>query len=179
VQPTPEQIIMMNMRGVLENQARTAFGDFGLIEKLRDWRKSWGFILVGEEGSRRAPRLIIKDEYGWYEMQPGETRRLPADLAHELNRLLHKTELWVKDAYNFRSACKGTPRLFVIMHAGQNKFGRLGCGPKGLAARVADTADALKLLPGDARTTAPLQQKRSNPPGASPAYYEAVTQTSG
>ena len=52
--PTPEQIIMMNKQNALEGRARSAFGDIGLIEKLRDWRKNWGYILVGTEGRRRA-----------------------------------------------------------------------------------------------------------------------------
>jgi hypothetical protein len=176
--PTPEQIIMMNKRQALESHARTAFGGTGLFEKLRDWRKSWGFILVGEEGSPRTPRLIIKDEHGWYEMRPGETRRLSTELALELNRLVHKSDLWAEDAYNSRSVCKGKARLFVIMHAGQDKFGRLGCGPEGLAARLARTADALRVLPGEAQTTAPPRQERSNVRGASPAYFEASKQTS-
>jgi hypothetical protein len=159
VPPTPEQIIMMNKREGLENRARTAFGDIGLIEKLRDWRKSWGFILVGEEGSTRAPRLLIKDEYGWYEMRAGETRRLSVALGLELNRLLHRTELWAEDAYNFHSKCEGTPWLFVIMHAGQDKFGRLGCGPQGLAAQVAHTAERFEPSPGKLRP--PLRRDRS------------------
>jgi hypothetical protein len=177
--PTPEQIIMMSKREALENRARTAFGDMGLIEKLRDWRKTWGFILVGEEGSRTAPRLLIKDEYGWYEMRPGETRRVPADLGLELNRLLRKTDLWAEDAYNFHSVCKGTPRLFVIMHGGQDKFGRLGCGPQGLAARVAHTAHALRSLRGEPHTTAPPRQEPPHPPGASPVYFDTSNQASG
>jgi hypothetical protein len=101
---------------------------------------------------------------------------LSVDLTLEINRLLHRPELWVEDAYNFGSVCKGTPRLFVIMHAGQDKFGRLGCGPKGLAGRVAQTAEALRALPGKPRTTAPRLQERSSPPGASPAYFEATNQ---
>ena len=178
VPATPEQIIMMKKRQALEDRARRAFGDIGLIEKLRDWRTTWGFILVGEEGSSNDPRLIVKDEYGWYEMRQGKSRRLPAGLTIEINRLLHRPELWVEDAYNFGSACKRTPRLFVIMHAGQDKFGRLDCGPEGLAARVAQTAGALRVLPGKVQSTAPPQQQRSNPPGASPAYFDATNQIS-
>jgi hypothetical protein len=177
--PTPEQIIMMKKREALENRARAAFGDVGLIEKLRDWRKNWGFVLVGEEGSPRAPRLLVKDEYGWFEMRPGQTKRLSADLSHELNRLLHSTDLRAEDAYNFKSGCKGTPRLFVIMHAGQDTFGRLGCGPQRIATRVAQTAEALRVLPGEVRTTALPQEGRPIPPGASPAYWDTQRQVSG
>ena len=177
--PTPEQIIMMQKRDALESRARNAFGEIGLIEKLRDWRKNWGFILVGEEASRGAPRLLIKDEYGWYEMRPGQTERLPADIGLELNRLLHQPNLWEEDAYNFHAKCKATPRLFLIAHAGRDSFGRLNCGPEGLTARVARTADKLRVLPGEARTTAGARQERSHPPGASPAYFEASAQVTG
>ena len=176
--PTAEQIVMMKKREALEDRARTAFGDIGLIEKLRDWRKTWGFILVGNEGGSSAPRLLIKDEYGWYEMRPGETRRLSAELTHELNRLLQRPDLWAEDAYNFQARCSEKPRLFVIAHAGQDRFGRLGCGAQGLAARVAETADALRAMPGEPQTTAPAQQERRHPAGASAAYFEASDQIS-
>lgn len=170
---------MMARREALEHQARHAFGDIGLIEKLRDWRKTWGFLLVGEEASRKPPRLMIKDEYGWYEMRRGETRRLPVALGLELNKLLHEPDLWVEDAANPRSKCTARPRLFVIMHAGQDKFGRLGCGPEGLAARVARTVEAGRPLPGSVRTTAPPREQPDPPPGASAAYYKATSQASG
>jgi hypothetical protein len=120
----------------------------------------------------------VKDEYGWYEMRPGGTRRLSTRLGLELNRLLHRSELWEEDPYNFHAACQGTPRLFVIMHAGKDRFGRLGCGPQGLAARVARTADALRILPGEARTTAPPSEQRRAPDGTPPGYFEASNQTS-
>jgi len=179
VPPTPEQIIIMNNREALANRARAAFGDIGLIEKLTDWRRTGGFILVGDPGSRKAPRLLIKDEYGWYEMRAGETRRLPVELGLELNRLLHKPDLWAEDAYNFAAKCEGSRRPFLIMHAGQDKFGRLGCGPQGLAARVARTAETLRVLPGEARTIAPPSPKEPPPTGATPAYYDASNQVSG
>lgn len=176
---TPEQIIMMKKREALENDARAAFGDIGLIEKLRDWRKHWGFILVGEEGSRKSPTLLIKEEYGWYQMRRGETRRLPVAFGLELNRLLHQPDLWAEDAAHPRARCKGTPRLFVIMHAGQDKFGRLGCGPEGLAARVARTAEAGRRLPGAPKSIATRSETREPPPpGASAAYHDASNQAS-
>jgi hypothetical protein len=177
--PTPEQLIMMNKREGLENRARAAFGDIALIEKLRDWRKTWGFVLVGEEGSPRAPRLLIKDEYGWYEMRPGQTRRLSVNLGLELNRLLHRPDLWAEDTHTLRARCKGTPRPFVIMHAGQDKFGRLGCGREGLAARVARTAETARALPGEAQSTAPPRQEPPHPPGASPSYFDASAKVTG
>ena len=179
VPPTPEQMVMMAKREALENRARSAFGDIGLIEKLRDWRKNWGFVLVGEEGSRKPPRLMIKDEFGWYEMRSGETRRVPLVLGLELNRLLHRSDLWAEDAANPRSTCTGRPRLFVIMHAGKDMFGRLGCGPEGLAARVARTVEAGRPQRGPERTTAPPRDEPEPPPGASAAYYEASSQASG
>ena len=179
VPPTPEQILMMQKREALENRARAAMGDTGLIEKLREWRDHWGWILVGEEGGKGAPRLLVKDEYGWFEMRPGETRRLPVELGLELNRLLHREDLWHEDAYNFSGPCKATPTLFVIMHAGRDTFGRLGCGPEGLAARVARTAEALRELPGDARTTAPPREEVPPVPGAPEAYLKASNQVTG
>jgi hypothetical protein len=45
--PTPEQIVMSAKREALESSARRAFGDVGLFERLRDWRKTWGYILIG------------------------------------------------------------------------------------------------------------------------------------
>ena len=178
VPPTPEQIIMMKKREALENRARAAMGDHGLIEKLREWRDRWGWILVGEEGGRGAPRLLVKDEHGWFEMRPGETRRLPVQLGMELNRLLHREDLWQEDAYNFHARCTQTPKLFVVMHAGRDTFGRLGCGPEGIAARVARTADSLRVLSGEAKTTAPPREQRPHPPGAPPEYFEASNQVS-
>ena len=170
---------MMQKRDALENRARAAFGDIGLIEKLRDWRQTWGFILVGEEGSRKPPKLLIKDEHGWYEMRAGETRRLPVELGLELTRILRDPDLWAEDAYNFNAQCDGAPRQFVITHAGQDKFGRLGCGPRGLAAQVARTAELGRALPGKTKTIAPPRQEEPPPPGATPAYYEASNQASG
>ena len=177
VPPTPEQIAIMKKREALENRARAAFGDIGLIEKLRDWRKNWGFILVGDEGARSAPRLLIKDEYGWYEMRRGQTRRLPLALSQELNRLLQRPEIWSEEAYNPKAACTGAPKLFVISHGGQDRFGRSNCGPQGIAGRVARTASELRIIPGPLRSTAVAD--RTDPvPGASPAYLEASRQTS-
>lgn len=169
----------MQKREAFEGQAREAFGDRILIEKLRDWRKNWGFILVGEEGAKAAPRLLIKDEFGWYEMRPGQTKRLPATLGLELNRLLSKGDLWNEESFNFHSPCRETARLFVIMHAGRDSFGRLGCGQEGLAARVARTAEAMRPLAGEARTTARAGYTRPHPPGAPPEYFEASGQVSG
>ncbi|QNN68448.1 nuclear transport factor 2 family protein [Sphingomonas lutea] len=175
--PTKEDIIISGKRQALEERARVAFSDRGLIEKLRDWRKNWGFILVGDERSKAPPRLLIKDEYGWYEVRPGQTKRLPQPLGHELNRLLSKSDLWAEDPYNFKAACRGTPRYFVVMHGGQDRFGRLGCGPEGIAARVARTAEALRVLPGEVRTTAtPQPEQRPRPPGAPDVYWKASSE---
>ena len=77
-----------------------------------------------------------------------------------------------------RRSAPATPRLFVIRHGGHDKFGRLGCGPEGLAARIAQTAEALRIIPGAVQTTAPPRQPRDDPPGASPAYFEASSQAS-
>src|SRR5215213_2153389 len=130
----PEGRIIMQKREAFENHARTSFGDNGLIEKLRDWRKNWGFVVVGKEGSRSPPTVLAKDEYGWYEIRPGETKRLSVAVGHELNRLLTSAAIWSEQPYNWGAPCRGTPRLFIIGHAGQDGFGRLGCGKEGLAA---------------------------------------------
>jgi len=145
---TAEGRIIMQKREAFENHARTRFGDNGLVEKLRDWRKNWGFIIVGREGSRHAPRVLVKDEYGWFEMAPGQTRRLPRRIGHELNRLLTSGAIWSEDAYKFNARCGETPRLFIVAHAGRDQFGRLGCGAEGLAARAARIAETLRILPG-------------------------------
>jgi ketosteroid isomerase-like protein len=142
---TPEGKVMVAKRNALEAQARSGFADQGLLEKMHDWRKTWGYILVGKEGAREAPRLIVKDEFGWYEMRPGATRRLPVTVNHALNRLLTSAAVWTEQPFNWGAHCRGTPRLFVIKHAGKEQFGRLGCGREGLAsqaARIAETLDA-------------------------------------
>jgi hypothetical protein len=142
---TPEGEVMMEKRKTLEAHARTSLGDHGLIEKLRDWRKYWGFIIVGKEGSRLAPRVLVKDEYGWFEMRPGQTRRLPREIGHELNRLLTSATIREEQPYHWGKPCRETPRLFVVAHAGNDQFGRLGCGPEGIAARAARIAETLRL----------------------------------
>lgn len=170
---TPEGRIIMQKREAFERHVRTSFGDIGLIEKLRDWRKNWGFVIVGQEGARRPPRVLVKDEYGWFEMAPGQTRRLPLALGHELNRLLTSSAIWSEDAYKFRARCRETPRLFIVAHAGHDQFGRLGCGTEGLAAGVARIAETLHvpqrgpsgLLPAVERPPVPgvpINQQRNN-----------------
>ena len=47
---TPEGRIIMQKHEAFENHARRSFSDNGFIEKLRDWRRNWGFVIVGEEG---------------------------------------------------------------------------------------------------------------------------------
>ncbi|CAA9493793.1 MAG: hypothetical protein AVDCRST_MAG44-363 [uncultured Sphingomonas sp.] len=140
---TPEGRVMLAKRNALEAHARTSFRDQGLIEKLQDWRKTWGYILVGKEGARVAPRLIVKDEFGWYEMRPGATRRLPIAAGHALNRLLTSAAVWTEQPYIWGAPCRGKPRLFVIRHAGKEQFGRLECGREGLAAQAARIAETL------------------------------------
>lgn len=176
--PTPEQIVMMEKRQAFEAHARSAFSDHGLIEKLRDWRKHYGFILVGREGSSAAPRLLVKDEYGWYEVRPGQTKRLPLQLGHELNRLVSKEELWSEEPYNFHAQCTGTPRLFVVMHAGRDVFGRLGCGQEGLAARAAMIAETLRIPPGNPQSTAAAVRREPPAPGVPPRHHEVTSEIS-
>ena len=142
---------MMDKRNAFEAQARTALADQGLIEKLRDWRRSWGFVIVGKEGIRMPGRVLVKDEYGWYEMRPGETRRIPHAVGHELNRLLTSAAIWNEQPYNYGARCREAPRLFIVAHAGRDTFGRLGCGDEGLAARAARIAEALR-VPASSRS---------------------------
>jgi hypothetical protein len=144
---TPEGRIMMQQREALESHARASFGDPGLVEKLRDWRRNWGFVIVGTEGSRRAPTVLAKDEYGWYEMRPGGTKRLPLPVGHALNRLLTSAAIWNEQPYNWGAQCRAAPRLFILGHAGHDAFGRLGCGKEGLASRVARIAETLRSPP--------------------------------
>ena len=141
---TPEGRVIMDKRQAFEAQARERLGDIGLVERLRDWRKFQGFVIVGAEGSRRAPRVLAKDEYGWYEIQPGRTQRLSPSVGHELTRLLSSAAAWSGDSYNYGAVCRETPRLFVVAYAGRDQFGRLGCGPEGLAGRAARVAETLQ-----------------------------------
>lgn len=157
---TREQRIMMERRQEFESHARTSFGDHGLVEKLREWRKNWGYVIVGEERSKAPPRVLAKDEYGWFEMQPGATRRLPRAVGLELNRLLTSAALWNEQPYNWGQPCIGTPRLFVVAHAGKDLFGRLGCGREGLAASAARIAETLRAPTGARPPILPMRDTR-------------------
>lgn len=141
---TPEGRVVMDKRQAFEAKARERLGDIGLVERLRDWRKFQGFVIVGSETARRAPRVIAKDEYGWYEIQPGRTQRLSPSVGLELTRLLSSAAAWSGDSYNYGLPCRETPRLFVVAYAGRDQFGRLGCGPEGLAGRAARIAETLQ-----------------------------------
>jgi hypothetical protein len=68
--------------------------------------------------------------------------------------------------------------LFVIAHAGKDQFGRLGCGPAGLAARWLRRPRRFACCPVSRTRQLPPLQRRSDPPGASPAYFEASSQIS-
>jgi hypothetical protein len=137
--------IIQDQRQGFETHARTSFGDNGLVEKLRDSRKTLGFIIVGKDGSKGAPRVLAKDEDGWYELRPRQSRRIPLQVGRELDRLLTSAAIWTEQPYNWGAACRGTPRLFIAAYAGRDQFGRLGCGPEGLAARAARLAETLQL----------------------------------
>ena len=141
---TPEGRVIMDKRQAFEAKARERLGDIGLVERLRDWRKFQGFVIVGSETSPRAPRVLAKDEYGWYEIQPGRTQRLSPSVGLELTRLLSSAAAWIGDSYNYGLPCRETPRLFVVAYAGRDQFGRLGCGPEGLAGRAARIAETLQ-----------------------------------
>ena len=65
---------MIAKRNCLENQLRERVGR-EVVERARGWRRSWGAILVGDQRQGARPRLLIKDEYGWYEIAAGRSRR--------------------------------------------------------------------------------------------------------
>jgi ketosteroid isomerase-like protein len=149
---TAEGRAMMAKREWLENEVRARVGN-DLVERARDWRYAYGAILVGDERKDAKPRLLIKDEYGWYEVQPGRTERLPMRAGHELNRLLLDEALWWERPYRSERACRGTARLFILRHAGKEQFGREPCGSVGLAGRAAEVAATRRVPPGMGRTT--------------------------
>jgi ketosteroid isomerase-like protein len=151
---TPEGRIMMAKRDWLENAVRARVGH-ELVERARDWRQAYGAILVADERANARPRLLIKDEYGWIEMGPGRTQRLPVAIGHELNRLLLEEPLWRERPFSAERPCRGSARIFLLRHAGQEQFGREPCGTKGLAGRAAAVAATLRIPAGKGQTIAP------------------------
>jgi ketosteroid isomerase-like protein len=168
--PTPEQRAMMAKRDWLENAAREQVGN-EVVERARDWRRSWGAILVGDERAGAPPRLLIKDEYGWYEIAAGRTQRLPLPVGHELNRLLMQEALWLERPYDKARPCRRAARLFILRHAGQEQFGRQLCRPAGLAGRAAEVAATLRVPKAPAVSTAPLPTEPP-PTGLPPGQYQ-------
>jgi hypothetical protein len=171
---TPEGRIMMQKRAIFEEAARVRYGR-DIIERLRDWRLNYGAVLVGEERKNSQPKLLIKDEYGWYEVRPGATQRLPLPIGHELNRLLLKEALWMENSYSPARPCRGSARLFVLWHAGRDQFGREPCGSKGLAGRVADVVQKLRVPAGLGQSTAsaPVEPRA---PGLPPGQQDLTRQ---
>lgn len=151
---SPEDRIMLGKQQWLENAASVRLGH-EIVERARDWRQAYGAILVAEERNGAKPRLLLKDEYGWFELAPGRTQRLPLEVGHELNRLLLQESLWRERSYSAGAPCRGSARLFILRHAGQQHFGREVCGAKGLAGRAAAVAATLRVPAGKVRTTAP------------------------
>ena len=167
---TPEGRIMMAKREWLENAARTRFGN-EIVERARDWRQAYGAIIVADERKGARPRMLIKDEYGWYEVRPGGTQRVPLDIGHELNRLMHEEALWMERPYSPAPACRGTARLFILRHAGKEQFGREPCGETTLSGRAASVALQLRVPSGRAESRGePIADPA--PPGVRQAQHD-------
>jgi ketosteroid isomerase-like protein len=169
---TPEGRIMMEKREAFEEATRARFGR-DIVERLRDWRLNYGAVLVGQEGKNPRLRLLIKDEYGWYDVRPGATQRLPLVVGHELNRLMLQQALWMENSYSATRPCRGSARLFILWHAGRDTFGREPCGSRGLAGRAADVAEKLRVPAGVGQTTAASTFER--PPRGLPPGQQELT----
>lgn len=167
---TPEGRMMMAKREWLENAARARFGN-EIVERARDWRRAYGAIIVGEEGRAARPRLLIKDEYGWYEVQPGATRRVALEVGHELNRLMLDEALWMERPYISARPCRGSARLFILRHAAKEQFGRAPCGENGLSARAASIAYQLR-VPGGRGQSSAQPRVDPAPPGVPQAQQD-------
>lgn len=167
---TREGRILMASRQKLENTVEARFGG-DMAHRLRDWNSTYGSIILGTEGKASAPRLLIKDEYGWYEVRPGSTRRLPQPVGHELNRLMHQEALWLENHSSIARPCRSGAQLFILRHAGKEQFGRQPCGASGLAGRVVEVASKLRVPPGPGRSTAALPPEDRSV-GAPPGYQD-------
>jgi ketosteroid isomerase-like protein len=163
---------MLAKRESLEYSARARLGN-EIVERARDWRQAYGSVLVGDEHAAAGPRLLLKDEFGWYEVRPGRSQRLPARASQELNRLLLQDELWREDAYSDSAPCKARARLFILRHAGREQFGREPCRTTGLAGRAAAVAATLRVPSGRGETTAP-PSAQPPPPGV-PQDHQVLT----
>ena len=142
---------MLDRQMALENAFRARFSD-GQFNQLRDLH---GSIIVADErrGRVTAPRVLLKDEYGWQELVPNGRRKLPRSIARELDRLLVNGRLWAETPYVKDAPC-AAPRVFVLRYSGNQAFGRQ-CAAVGLAGRAAAVAASLRVPPGKATTTAP------------------------
>jgi len=169
---TPEGRLILAKRDWFEDQARARLGH-DIIERSRDWRSAYGSILVGADRAGTKPRLLMKDEYGWYEVRPGATERLDPRVGHALNRLLLQKATWAGQPYRFDKPCRGAARLFVLRHAGQEQFGREPCGTLGLAGQVAEIAATLR-APSRPTTTTDIAAEPA-PPGVPQDHHDLTS----
>ena len=141
---------MMERREALEEQVRQRFGK-ATHERVRDM---YGSVIVADEVQGRPTnlRVLIKDEYGWHELQRGTLGRVPERVAHELNRLLIDESLSYENPYVHVADCP-RPRLFVLEHAEREQFGRQ-CSPAGISGRIAEVAATFRVPRTPERTTA-------------------------
>lgn len=165
---TPEARLMFERQQALENAVRERFGD----PAFNGVREAYGSIIVAEETSRglSRPRVLVKDETGWFELRGSGRRKLSDRVAHELNRLLVPEALWNEQAHVEGRHCPGRARLFIIRHAQKDKFGRQACGPSGRAGRAAEVAASLR-VPAGGDFALPAPTRRPPPSGLPPAEY--------
>lgn len=165
---TPEGRLMIERQQALENAVRERFSD-ALFNRVRDMH---GSIVVAEESARglSKPRVLVKDETGWFELRSSGPRRLSKRVGKELDRLLVPEALWNEQAYVGDQPCPGGARVFIIRHAMRDKFGRQPCAPTGLAGRAAEVAATLRVPPGG-DSALPMATRRPAPPGLPAAEY--------
>ena len=149
----------MDRRAALEELVRKHFGRVTL-ERVRDM---FGSVIIADEVQGRPTnlRVLIKDEYGWHELQRGRLGRVPERVAHELNRLLIDEALGTENPYVHEAGC-AQPRLFVLEHAEREQFGRQ-CAPAGISGRISEIAATFRIPRSPETTTAAAPADGSRP----------------
>ncbi len=138
---TPEGQIQMERREAIEELVRKQFSK-ATLERVRDM---FGQVIVADEVNGRPTnlRVLIKDEYGWHELQRGKLGRVPERVAHEFDRLLIDESIANENAYVHDVDCP-KPRLFILEHAEREQFGRQ-CAPAGISGRIAEVAATFRV----------------------------------
>jgi hypothetical protein len=159
---TPEGRVRMERMQALEDAARNQFGD----PTTSFFREAYGNVIVADEvdGRPAAPKILIKDEFGWHELRGAKRLPLPDRAAHELNRLLISEALPSEDPYLHKAPCE-RPRVFILRHAGRESYGRQ-CQPFGLAGRAALVAATYRVPAGRGETTASPPPPQNPRPGS-------------